>query len=194
MDVDAHLSTRIRELRKARDFTLEHLAELSGVSRSMISLIERGETSPTAAVLNKLADALGVTMASLFSAEERSTVEAPLSRFAQQQVWTDPASGYVRRHVSPSGYASPMEIAEVTFPPGESVAFENVVRSVVTHQQIWMLEGQMDVTVGDKTWRLRTGDCLAMVLDQHIAFHNPTRKRSRYAVVIASAPFPLRRT
>ena len=194
MDVDVHLSTRIRELRKARDFTLEHLAELSGVSRSMISLIERGETSPTAAVLNKLADALGVTMASLFSAEERSTVEAPLSRFAQQQVWTDPASGYVRRHVSPSGYASPMEIAEVTFPPGESVAFENVVRSVTTHQQIWMLEGEMDVTVGDKTWRLRSGDCLAMVLDQHIAFHNPTRKRSRYAVVITSVPFPLRRT
>lgn len=194
MDVDVHLSTRIRELRKARDFTLEHLAELSGVSRSMISLIERGETSPTAAVLNKLADALGVTMASLFSAEERSTMEAPLSRFAQQQVWTDPASGYVRRHVSPSGYASPMEIAEVTFPPGESVAFENVVRSVTTHQQIWMLEGEMDVTVGDKTWRLRSGDCLAMVLDQHIAFHNPTRKRSRYAVVITSVPFPLRRT
>lgn len=194
MDVDTHLSMRIRELRKVRDFTLEHLAALSGVSRSMISLIERGETSPTAAVLNKLADALGVTMASLFSDEERSTVEAPLSRFAQQQVWTDPASGYVRRHVSPSGYASPMEIAEVTFPPGESVAFENVVRSVVTHQQIWMLEGEMDVTVGHKTWRLRTGDCLAMVLDQHMAFHNPTRKRSRYAVAITSVPFPLRRT
>jgi transcriptional regulator with XRE-family HTH domain len=193
MDVDSHLAERVRELRKARGHTLDRLAELSGVSRSMISLIEREETSATAAVLNKLADALGVTLASLFSEGARRVSESPLARLSDQPVWKDPASGYVRRHVSPSGYASPIELAEVTFPPGQTVAFENASRHGVTHQQVWMLEGEMKITVGEKTWHLRAGDCLAMVLGRRVAFSNPTRKRARYAVVLTTLSFNPRR-
>ena len=67
MKIDTLLAKRVRDLRKSRGLALDKLAEQSGVSRSMISLIEREETSPTAAVLDKLAGALGVTLASLFS-------------------------------------------------------------------------------------------------------------------------------
>jgi transcriptional regulator with XRE-family HTH domain len=187
MSVDLIIAKRVRELRKARGHALDTLAELSGVSRSMISLIERGETSPTAAVLNKLADAFGVTLATLFS-EEVGSAPAPLSRLAEQHVWKDPASGYVRRHVSPSGYASPIELVEVLFPPVGTVTFENIVRNVVTHQQVWVLEGEMIVTVDDEPSHLYAGDCLAMVLGQRIAFHNPTSKHARYAVVLTTIP------
>jgi hypothetical protein len=44
----------------------------------------------------------------------------------------------------------------------------------------------MDITAGTKRHRLREGDCLAMQLDRPTMFHNPTRKRARYAVVIGS--------
>lgn len=194
MNVDDLIAKRVRELRKARGCTLDELAESSGVSRSMISLIERQETSPTAVVLNKLADALGVTLAALFSGEPASVAEQPLARLSDQQVWEDPASGYVRRHLSPTGYASPIELVEVIFPPGERVAFESVVRSMVTHQQVWMLDGEMEVTAGETTWHLQTGDCLAMVLDQHIVFHNPGHKRARYAVALTTLPLTSRKT
>jgi transcriptional regulator with XRE-family HTH domain len=193
MNVDTLIAKRVRDLRKTRGYSLGTLAELSGVSRSMISLIEREETSPTAAVLNKLADALGVTLASLFSDDSRSMSELPLARLSEQQVWKDPASGYVRRHVSPSGYASPIELVDVTFPPGKSVAFENVMRNVVTYQQVWMLEGEMEITAGEQTWRLQTGDCLAMELGQHIVFRNPTRNQARYAVALTTLSFISRR-
>ncbi|MFP2912287.1 helix-turn-helix domain-containing protein, partial [Pyxidicoccus sp. 3LFB2] len=66
MDINARLARRIRELRDARGLSLEALAERSGVSRSNISLIERGQSSPTAVVLDKLSAGLGVTVASLF--------------------------------------------------------------------------------------------------------------------------------
>jgi transcriptional regulator with XRE-family HTH domain len=194
MNVDALIAKRVRDLRKMRGYTLDELAEASGVSRSMISLIEREETSPTAVVLNKLADALAVTLAALFSDEPQSVAEQPLARLSEQQVWKDPDSGYVRRHVSPSGYASPVELAEVIFPPGESVAFENAMRNMVTHQQVWMLDGEMEVTVGEETWRLQTGDCLAMVLDRRIVFRNPGRKRARYAVALTTLPLTSRKT
>jgi uncharacterized cupin superfamily protein len=55
------------------------------------------------------------------------------------------------------------------------------------HQQVWVLENAIDVTVGPARHRLREGDCLAMQLDHPVMFHNPTRKPSRYAVVVAAA-------
>ena len=67
-DLNQRIAGRVRELRAARGLSLDALAGRSGVSRSMISLIERGESSPTAVVLEKLAAGLGVTLASLFDA------------------------------------------------------------------------------------------------------------------------------
>src|SRR5262249_16948127 len=60
-DVNRRIAGRVRDLRAARGLTLDALAERSGVSRSMISLIERGESSPTAALLERLAAGLNVS-------------------------------------------------------------------------------------------------------------------------------------
>src|SRR5881396_349245 len=65
-DLNQRIAGRVRELRAGHGLSLDALAGNSGVSRSMISLIERGESSPTAVVLEKLAAALGVTLPSLF--------------------------------------------------------------------------------------------------------------------------------
>lgn len=189
-DLNQLIAERVRELRAAHGLSLDALATRSGVSRSMISLIERGESSPTAVVLEKLATALGVALAALFdspAADPRAT-NGPVARRADQLEWRDPASGYRRRNVSPAGVAHPMQIVEVHFPAGARVAFESGARDTRVLQQVWVLEGAIDVTVGKQQHRLRDGDCLAMQLDRPTMFHNPTRKPTRYAVVIASEP------
>jgi len=160
----------------------------------MISLIERGESSPTAVVLEKLAAGLNVTLASLFDSPEAATASrGPVARREDQPQWQDPASGYTRRNVSPPGVPQPMQITEVLFPAGGRVAFENGVRDVRVHQQVWVLEGSIEVTVGKERHSLGAGDCLAMQLDGPTLFHNPTQKPARYAVVIASEAPPRRR-
>jgi transcriptional regulator with XRE-family HTH domain len=186
--LNERVAERVRDLRAERALSLEALASKSGVSRSMISVIERGESSPTAVVLEKLATGLGVTLASLFDAPTAGapTPSSPVARRDDQPEWRDPASGYVRRNVSPSGLPQPMQIVEVRFPPGGRVAFETGAREVRVHQQVWVLEGAIDVTLGADRHRLRDGDCLAMQLDRPTMFHNPTRKTTRYAVVIVS--------
>jgi transcriptional regulator with XRE-family HTH domain len=188
--VNERIAERVRDLRAAQGLSLDALASQSGVSRSMISLIERGESSPTAVVLEKLATGLGVTMASLFdaTADAAHASSGPVARRDDQPQWQDPASGYRRRNVSPPGVPQPMQIVEVHFPPGGRVAFETGVRDMRVHQQVWVLEGAMDITLGTERHRLRQGDCLAMQLDRPTMFHNPTRKPARYAVVIASDP------
>src|SRR6186713_3176317 len=189
LDLNQRIAERVRELRAAEGLSLEALAAHSGVSRSMISLIERGESSPTAVVLEKLATALGVMLASLFDTPSAAQAPAsPVARRADQVQWQDPASGYLRRNISPPGVPQPMQIVEVHFPPGGRVAFETGVRDARVHQQVWVLEGAIDITVGDARHALREGDCLAMQLDRPTMFHNPTRKPARYAVVIASEP------
>ena len=64
----AVLAEELRRHRKRRDLSIEQLATLSGVSRSMISKIERCEAVPSATILSKLAEALGVTFSRLMSA------------------------------------------------------------------------------------------------------------------------------
>jgi transcriptional regulator with XRE-family HTH domain len=194
VDVNLRIARRVRELRAASSLSLDALAMKSGVSRSMISLVERGESSPTAVVLEKLASGLGVTLASLFNAGD--AIEAntgPISRRADQPEWRDPASGYMRRNISPSGMPQPLQIVEVHFPPGGRVAFENAGRDTRIHQQVWVLEGTMEIAVGAERYRLDEGDCLAIELDKPTMFHNPTWKVARYAVVIATEPAARRR-
>jgi transcriptional regulator with XRE-family HTH domain len=189
-DVNERVAERIRGLRATRNLSLDALAGRSGVSRSMISLIERGESSPTAVVLEKLAGGLNVTLASLFDAPAVNggarTHGGPVARRNDQPQWKDPASGYLRRNVSPPGVSQPMHIVEVRFPPGARVAFETGGRDVRVHQQVWVLDGAIDITIGSQRHRLGQGDCVAMQLDQPTIFHNPTRRSTRYAVVIAS--------
>jgi transcriptional regulator with XRE-family HTH domain len=183
--VNELIAARVRQLRAERGMSLETLAEGSGVSRSMISLIERGETSATAVLLERLAAGLSTTLAALF--EPAAAPGKPVARRADQPLWRDPASGYVRRSVSPGSGLSPIQIVEVTFPAGAHVAYETAARQPVIHHQVWVLEGAIEVTVGTETHELDIGDCLAFVLDRPTAYRNRTRRSARYAVVIVTS-------
>lgn len=188
LPLNDRIARRVRTLRSERGLSLDALAAASGVSRSMISVIERGESSPTAVVLEKLAVALGVALASLFDAPPAAP--QPVARRADQPRWRDPQSGYVRRNVSPPGFPSPIRIVEVDFPAGARVAYETAERRPLQHQQVWVLRGRLQVQVGDEQHLLDTGDCLAHALDRPVAFHNPGREDARYIVVLANEGSP----
>jgi transcriptional regulator with XRE-family HTH domain len=192
-DLNARIAARVRGLRVGRGDTLDALAARSGVSRSAISMIERSATSATAVVLEKLATALSVPLASLFDGPSVLEPPSPVARGADQPVWRDPQSGYRRRNLSPPGWPSPIRIVEVEFPAGAVVSYETADREVRIYQQIWVLSGRIEVTVGTQTHRLKTGDCLAMQLDQPTMYRNDSEKGARYAVVVVSEPVPARR-
>jgi len=188
LNLNQKIARRVREMRQAKNLSLESMALKSGVSRSMISLIERGESSPTAVVLDKIAAALGVALATFFEEPDETGQKptSPLVRHAAQPVWQDPASGYLRRNVSPSGLQLPLQIVEVLFPARKRVTFETAFREATLNEQVWVLEGVIEITLGKESYRLQQGDCLAIHLDCPITYYNPTNKPARYAVVIAS--------
>jgi len=189
MDINELIARRVKALREEEDLSLAALAERSGVSRSNISLIERGESSPTAAVLDKLASALGVALASLFDPGDGREA-SPLSRAADQPVWTDPVTGYTRRNLSPA-LRSPIQLVEVVFPAGQRVAFDTSTQGI--EQQVWMIEGTMEITAGDERWQLAAGDCLAMRLERPVSFQNTSGKPARYLVALVAQTHPFRK-
>jgi transcriptional regulator with XRE-family HTH domain len=190
-DINQRIAARVRDLRGAKALSLEALARRSAVSRSMISLIERGEASATAVVLEKLAASLGVSLAALF--EDVKAPAGPLARRGAQPQWQDPASGYLRRNLSPPGVTAPLQLVEIEFPPGARVAYESGAREAPLHQQVWVLEGCIEATVGGARHRLEPGDCLAFELDGPTAYRNPGRKRARYLVAIVNEAVARRR-
>jgi transcriptional regulator with XRE-family HTH domain len=183
-DVNSRIASRVRTLRADLGLSLDALAARCDVSRSMLSLVERGESSPTAVVLEKIATGLSVPLASLF--EDASTVSSPVSRRADRTTWRDPQSGYLRRNISPANFPSPIQIVEVEFPPGAKVSYDTGAREVSIHQQIWVQEGNIEVTIGRMTHRLAEDDCLAMQVNEPIAFRNRTRRAARYVVILSS--------
>jgi transcriptional regulator with XRE-family HTH domain len=185
-DINTRIANRVRALRTELGLTLDALAAQSEVSRSMLSLIERGESSPTAVVLDKIATGLGVPLASLF--DDGGAPPNPLSRRADRMPWRDPESGYVRRNISPANFPSPIHLVEVTLPPGASVAYETGAREASIHQQIWVQEGSIELTLGSVTYHLGADDCLAMQLNETTTFRNRTDQPARYIVVLASEP------
>ncbi|MBO3758654.1 XRE family transcriptional regulator [Ciceribacter sp. L1K22] len=177
---------RVKALRAERGLTLDQLAELSGVSRAMISRVERAEASPTAALLARICSALGVSLSVFFATDNAPAV--PLVRREDQPVWRDPETGYLRRVVAPQGTGARVDVVEVEFPAGAEVAFEGQQASRNQWQHVWQFEGEMELLVGEYVHTLRPGDCLYMNVGDVHAFRNRTDKPARYAVIIDLGP------
>lgn len=185
-DINIRTAQQVREIRLARGYTLDVLASRCQVSRSAISLIERGEASPTAVVLEKLANGLGVPLTQLFDSPQNTRSPQPMVRRNQQSQWKDPETGYIRRQVSPPNWKSPFQIVEIEFPAQSRVTYETSVNSKVVLQQIWVIEGQIDIQLGENFYALHEGDCLAMQLGQPIIYSNPSSKTARYILVVCN--------
>lgn len=178
--VDARLAARLGELRTERGWSLEELARRTGVSRSTLSRLERGELSPTAALLGRLCTVHERTMSRLLLEVE---AEPPhLLPAASQPVWRDERSGFVRRSVSPPHAGLRAEVVEGILGAGASIAYENPPVPGL-EQHVWVLEGTVEITVEDTVHTVRTGDCLRFRLRGPSRFHCPGPDRVRYVLM-----------
>lgn len=175
------IARRVREERKRRGWTLEQLAAQSQVSRAMISKIERGEANPSATLLVRVGDALGLSLSALMS-EPPAPAASALRRLADQPQWTDPATGYVRQMVSPAGAQQDVEIVAVELPAGAEVRFAPATR-LLQAQQVLLMAGRLAVQTDAEQFELHPGDCLRMATDVPHGFHNPGTEPARYLVV-----------
>lgn len=174
------IAERIRLEREARDWSLADLAIRSGVSKAMISKVERCEASPTATVLGRLSGAFGLPLSVLLALAEREGER--LARRAEQPVWIDPDTGYSRRTLSPAN-GGQLELLEVVLPAGVRVPYPASAFSF-QHQQIYVLYGELEFIEDGRSHRLLAGDCLQLGAPSDCVFVNATRNATRYVVAL----------
>jgi transcriptional regulator with XRE-family HTH domain len=178
--LEERLAEHISEQRRARGWSVVELAERSGVSRAMISKIERGEAMPTASLLAKLSVAFGVPLSQLFAEVESAPTR--VSRAAERTWWKDPETGYRRRAVSPPRDTL-LQLTEAELPPGARVPFTAATYTFI-HQQIWVIDGKLTFREGHDVHELSPGDCLMLGPPQDCVFENAGRKTCRYVVAV----------
>lgn len=174
------IGERVRNERNSRGWSLAELADYSGVSKAMLSAVERGQTSPTAVVLVKIATAFGLTLSALIAQVESR--DGNLLRLAGQQTWRDPETGYERRHLSPTT-DMPLELVRVVLPAAARVLMPASGFAFI-RQQIWLIEGRLDFTEGTTLHEMRPGDCLALGPPSECTYFAPGPQAAIYLVAV----------
>jgi transcriptional regulator with XRE-family HTH domain len=179
--IEQRIAAHLKQRRLASGLSLADLAARSGVSPAMISKVERSTASPTAALLGRLCNGLGVTLSSLIANAEQMT--SPLVRAKDQTTWQDPVTGLMRTMISPDLADSPVEIVRIDLPPDASVSYD-AQRYVRYEQQVMPLKGRLHLTVGDKEYQLEPWDCLLMPTNVALRFHNKGQVSCRYLIIV----------
>jgi transcriptional regulator with XRE-family HTH domain len=180
--MERRIAEGIKKRREALGMSANDLAERSGVSRAMVSKIERLEVSPTAALLGRLCNGLGITLSSLIAGAE-SSAGPPIARANEQPVWRDPGTGLVRTMVTPINTGSKIELVHVELPGGAEVNYD-AMQTPHYDQHVYVLQGKLTMSYGEDVYELSAGDCIRSRFDVPHGFSNRSRSVCRYLVVI----------
>jgi transcriptional regulator with XRE-family HTH domain len=177
------LGARVRELRREWGLTLDALAKRSGVSRAMISKLERGEKNPTLVVAAKIAEGLGIDLPELLGIEERrEAVVVPRDR---RPVMRDPQTGFERQLLSPTFVGRGAEFVRNIIPEGStSGEFPPHRRGV--EEYVLVEKGRLKAILGGDEYLLEEGDALYFEADVAHRFDNAGDGECSYYLVTVS--------
>jgi transcriptional regulator with XRE-family HTH domain len=181
-NIEAKLAEKLRSERETRGWTLADLAARSGVSRAMLSKIERREASPTAALLGRLSAAFGLTVSQIFAGTQDQPA-GQVARADQQPSWRDPETGFLRRSLSPPGPA-PLELVWGELPPGAEIAYPAASLAFIADQQLVVTAGELTIVLGGTIHTLSAGDCLRFGPPGDVTYRNLGVARCRYLVAV----------
>ena len=183
-NLDAPIAASIRRLRSEQGLSLDALAQRAEVSKSMISKIERGETSPTANTLGRLAEALEVSISQLMGVQEKRGVI--LLRQSEQPLFRNKGSKFERRCLSPIFPARGVDFVLNTL-AGHSRSERFVGHRQGVDEHLYLASGRLRVQLGDESYDLETGDSLYYQADVAHEFENRGAEDALFYIVIDSS-------
>ncbi|HWT02027.1 MAG TPA: XRE family transcriptional regulator [Pyrinomonadaceae bacterium] len=179
-----NVGSRVKKLRARQGLTLEALAELSGVSRAMLSKIERGEKNPTLVVAAKVAQALRVGLTDLMGVSEsrRAVVLIPKS---SRMVFRDPETGFERQLLSPAFESRSVEFVRHVIPKG-ATSGDLPAYKAGTEKYLVVEQGRLGVVIEGHAHHLNAGDSLYFEADAPHRFENTGKGVCSYYLVVSS--------
>lgn len=176
----------LQALRQERGMTLDELSRQAGVSKSMLSQIERNQANPTVAVVWRLAHALGVDLGTLLGAQEEKTPLIQVVPAHATPALRSPDARCELRILGPIEMAGQFEWYELDVQPGGELASD--AHEPGSQEHLTVLSGSLEVQAGDQVVRLKSGETARYRVDQpHAIRHAGKTAASALLVVVHSA-------
>lgn len=174
---------RLAHLRQTKGLSLDELSRQAGVSKSMLSQIERAQANPTVAVVWRLANALNVDIGSLLGDQPRLAAPAIAVVHAHGTPSLRSPDGLCDLHIlGPIELAGSFEWYTLTIQAGgvlESGAHEHGTREHLT-----VLTGSLEVSTGGEQQRIKQGETARYSVDRAHAIRNPTKSTATALLVV----------
>ncbi len=178
------LGSNIRTWRQRQGLTLEELAERTGVSRAMLSDIERGVKNPTIRVVVQIAEGFGCTVSQLLGEQAQKTETVIVTRHDERQILVDPHTGAQRHLLSPAFLQRGIEVIWYVIPPQQTGSFPPHQPGVVEH--ITVVQGRLNCQLGDWQGTLASGDSVFFQANVPHDLHNPGPEPCYFFLLIDS--------
>jgi len=172
----------LQRLRLARGLTLEDLSRIAGVSKSMLSQIEREKANPTIAITWRLANALGVQIGELLATAERQTETIRVVDAHETPTLPGLHAGYTLRILGPLELASRYEWYELTLSPGGELASQGHDPGAQEH--LTLLHGSVEVEVGPDKKKVKLGSTARYPGDQQHIIRNVGKTEAKALLVV----------
>ncbi len=185
-DLSQIFGERVRVLRERASFTLDELSQRSGVSRAMLSKVERGEKSPTIGIATAIARALNTSLTFLTNGEEERRAVAVVKR-RERHVFKDAETGFERHLLSPPIAGNSTELLYHMLPPGTSTGVL-APYPTGTEKHVVVVGGVLVVAIKEREITLETGDSLFFEADVEHAFENRSKRPCEYYLVVSRQP------
>ena len=178
--LSAAIGAKVRSERQAREWTLDQLAEISGVSRRMLINVEQGSANPSVTTLLKLSAALGIGLQALVAVPPTTPVKVVLAGEAPA-LWSGEGGG---RGMLLAGTTPPdiLELWDWTLAPGDRHDSEAHVRG--TKELLQVREGEVTVIVGEQTLVLEVDDAISFASDVPHSYANEGTARARFSLTV----------
>ena len=172
----------LQKMRLARGLTLEDLSRAAGVSKSMLSQIEREKANPTIAVAWRLANALGVSIGELLASETRQPDSIRVLEAHELPTLPGDHAGYVLRILGPMELAGEFEWYELTLSPNGVLASNPHDPGASEH--LTLLQGAMELEVDGEKKRLKTGATARYRADRNQTIRNAGKTEAKALLVV----------
>jgi len=172
----------LQRLRLARGLTLEDLSRIAGVSKSMLSQIEREKANPTIAITWRLANALGVQIGELLSSDAPATELIRLMDAHETPTLPGAHAGYALRILGPMDLAGKYEWYELTLAPGGELASQ--AHDPGTHEHLSVVTGAVEVEVGTEKKKVKHGGTARYPADLNHTIRNLGKTEAKALLVV----------
>jgi transcriptional regulator with XRE-family HTH domain len=180
------VGARLAALRSHQQLSLDELSRRAGVSKSMLSQIERAQANPTVAVVWRLAHALGVPINELLggtAAQDAKGIELVAAHATPSM--GDPDAGIQLRILGPIDLAGRFEWYELILKPG--AALTSKAHEPGSHEHLTVQSGEVEVTAGPAVQRVRSGETARYAVDVAHSIRNPARVQARALLAVVHA-------